>query len=412
MARRIILSLSVLLFCLPLTARVRAGGYFICSVSQPRTLRERFGGGDANAVVIGTPVAVRQIANENGTETSPLTFFKVENVISKRADLTIPKIIKVPRAIDRDPKKERRMVLGYDIRKGKVDAFAGLWMDPSGDMPSYLAGVLKPAAKDTTVRLRHCAKYLGTSDPEVAADVAREFDQAEYRDYRDLARNISPATLMALLRDPAVPDGRKGLYATLLGHCGGREDAVVFRTLLALPETAGSGREGLLIGYVLLDPTAGWKQVEGDCLNESVSFMRRYAALRAARFFWSERPDVISHERILAALRPLLDQGDIADLLIDDLRKWKNWGETDRILALWERKSHDIPIMRRSILRYALRCPKPAAKAFLDARRAVDAQSVKEVEELLRFGEILRHGGPSCFPFSYRKTLANGRRPT
>jgi hypothetical protein len=325
-----------------------------------------------------------------------VTLFKIESVICKRADFKLPKVIKVPRVIDLDPKKERRMVLGYDIFNGKVDAFAGFWIDPSSDMPKYLAGLLNSTAKNTPHRLRHCAKYLGSSDPEIAQDVVLEFARAEYSDYRDVARNLSPSTLMALLRDPGVPLSRKGLYATLLGHCGGREDAAVLPTLLAIPELEGSGRDGLLIGYVLLNPTVGWKHVEDTCLNESVPFMRRYGALRAARFFWRERPDVISHERIVAILRPLLDQSDIADLLIEDLRKWKKWDETDRILALWDRKSHDLPIIRRTILRYALSCPMPAAKAFLNGRRATDPQSVKDVEELLHVEEPQP---PFVFPF-------------
>ena len=63
------------------------------------------------------------------------------------------------------------------------------------------------------------------------------------------------------------------------------------------------------------------------------------------------------------------EQSDIADLAIEDLRKWSRWEVAERILALSGKKSHDIPIVRRSILRYALSCPNQKAMAFVEEQR-------------------------------------------
>jgi len=80
----------------------------------------------------------------------------------------------------------------------------------------------------------------------------------------------------------------------------------------------------------------------------------------------------------------LLDHGDMADFAIEDLRKWKRWEMCDRILELFGKKSHDVNVVKRSILRFALQCPEPSARAFVDAQRRRDPNWVKDTEELLK----------------------------
>ena len=79
-----------------------------------------------------------------------------------------------------------------------------------------------------------------------------------------------------------------------------------------------------------------------------------------------------------------LPQGDLADLAIEDLRRWQMWELTDDVLALYGRKSHDAPLMRHAIIRYALCCPKPRATEFITQRRRDDATAVRDVEEGLQ----------------------------
>jgi hypothetical protein len=113
----------------------------------------------------------------------------------------------------------------------------------------------------------------------------------------------------------------------------------------------------------------------------------RYAALRAARFFHDFRPDVVPANQVTAAVVTLLDQKDIADLAIEDLRKWSCWDVADRVLGLYGKESHSAPIIRRAIVRYALSCPpakSPKSAEFVAARKKEDPKWVEEVEELLR----------------------------
>ena len=142
--------------------------------------------------------------------------------------------------------------------------------------------------------------------------------------------------------------------------------------------------DGILAGYTMLQPKAGWAYINSILDDPAKEFMLRYAALRAVRFFWDSRPDVLSKEELVQGMSQLLNQSDIADLAIEDLRKWGRWETCDRILELQNKKSHDIPIIRRAILRFALSCPNKTATAFVDQYRKRDPEMVKDTEELLK----------------------------
>jgi hypothetical protein len=158
-----------------------------------------------------------------------------------------------------------------------------------------------------------------------------------------------------------------------------------------------TGADGIMAGYVLLQPKEGWEYIRGLLKDDKKEFTNRYAALRAARFFHESRPDAIPHTDVVAAVALLLEQNDIADLAIEDLRKWGCWDLTDTVLGLYAKKSHDVPIIRRSILRFALCArevgpdgsihkdkPNPKAAAFVAELRKKDAGMVEDAEELLR----------------------------
>src|SRR5262249_43118751 len=102
------------------------------------------------------------------------------------------------------------------------------------------------------------------------------------------------------------------------------------------------------------------------------------------RFFWDSRPDVLDKKELVQGASELLNQSDIADLAIEDLRKWNRWETCDRVLELQGKKSHDIPIIRRAILRYALSCPESKASQYVQQCGARDAEMVKAAEELLK----------------------------
>jgi hypothetical protein len=310
----------------------------------------------------------------------------IEAVVKKHDILGDKKVITLPRYVPITDKNNKvKYLIFCDVFKGKVDPYKGLTMK-SDDIVKYLSGAIALKNKDVGTRLRFFFDFLDNADTEISNDAFKEFANADYKDYRDMAKNLPGDKVVKWLEDPNTPSYRYGTYASLLGHCGKPEQAEVLRKMLDDPQKrVGTGVDGILAGYTLLKPKEGWECTRGILGDPKKEFMVRYAALRSARFFWELRPDVIDKKKIKEDVCLLLDQSDIADLGIEDLRKWKQFDVLGRVLALNDKSSHNIPIIRRSILRFALSCQDlaPAAE-FIKAERQKDAEKVKDVEELLK----------------------------
>jgi hypothetical protein len=81
----------------------------------------------------------------------------------------------------------------------------------------------------------------------------------------------------------------------------------------------------------------------------------------------------------------MIQSGELADVAVGDLTRWKLWDHTKLILAQYGKPSHSAPIVRNALLRYALLCPQPEAKAFVDRLRQQEPKLVRELEEDLAF---------------------------
>jgi hypothetical protein len=96
---------------------------------------------------------------------------------------------------------------------------------------------------------------------------------------------------------------------------------------------------------------------------------------------------VISKAQVVDGMKVLMGQSDLADLPIEDLRKWEQWDLTKVVLENGRKESHAaIPIVRRAVLRFALSAPaanKEAADYVAEARKK-DPERVKMIEEMLR----------------------------
>jgi hypothetical protein len=235
--------------------------------------------------------------------------------------------------------------------------------------------------------LRFFFDYLDDADPEISEDAIKEFGNSDYKDYRPVAEKFPPERLRAWLKDPGTPLPRLGLYGSMLGHCGKPEDAALLRSLIEdTKKRYVGGIDGVLAGLVLIDPKGGWTAVTDILSDAKKDFLLRYAALRTARFFWEFRPDVIGKDQIAESLTNLLDQPDLADLAIEDLRKWGHWKPAPQVLNLFGKPGYEVPFVKKAILRYMIRCPKhefAGAAAFVAEQRAKNPQWVDEVESLL-----------------------------
>jgi hypothetical protein len=140
----------------------------------------------------------------------------------------------------------------------------------------------------------------------------------------------------------------------------------------------------MLVAYIMIQPKEGWEFLENMIKDTQRDFNTRYAGLRSVRFLWSQRPDLVDVKTRTRAMLAATQSPDIADFAIDDLRRWQVWDTTNEILGLHAKKSHDVGVIHRAILRFAIQSPRPEAAQFVNVQRKRDAEQVRDTEEILK----------------------------
>lgn len=312
------------------------------------------------------------------------TELQIDAVIKKHEILGDRKVLVLPRYLPAEGNVSRFLIF-CDVFKGKVDPYRGVPVKSGNDIVRYLQGAVAVRNKDVPGRLRYYFDYLDNSDVEVSTDAYKNFANADEKDYQHMAKGLPADKIAGWLRDPNTPAFRYGLYASMLGHCGTAAHADVLRQMLDdAQKRLNSGVDGMLAGYVMLKPAEGWLMIRGILADPRKEFGLRYAALRAARFLYIKRPDLVERKKVIEGVCLLLDDPNIADLAVEDLRQWRCWEAADKVLALFDRPSHDVPILRRTVLKFALTCPLPRAAAFVRGVRQKDADLVSDTEEWLK----------------------------
>ncbi|HVS38022.1 MAG TPA: hypothetical protein VMS17_20850 [Gemmataceae bacterium] len=307
----------------------------------------------------------------------------LDDIAKKAGD---KKAVTLPKYLPPEVAGQNKFLVFCNVFKKEIDPYRGMAVPPGSDMVDYLTKV-QNLPKEPADRLKFFFNYLDNSDPEIGMDAFKEFANASYTDYRAMAKDLPAEKIAGWLRDSSTPGYRIGLYGSLLGHCGKADDAKLLRSLVEdRVRKLSSGVDGVLAGYTMIDPKEGWAYIRGVMGDSSKEFLLRYAALRAARFLHDYRPELVKAKDLCDGVSQLLKQNDIADLAIDDLRKWKCSDMTDQVLNV---RSTDFykttPVVRRAVLRFALSFPEiPADSSFVTQQRQADPQGVADVEELLK----------------------------
>lgn len=348
----------------------------------------------ATVVLVGTLANAKKGENGNDGTTDVIieTVLKTHEFLGKevRTDSAGKKVLTIKRYVPQEHKKYKYLIL-CDVSGNAIEPWRGVAVGVDCDIASYINGALKLKDRKPAERGAFFFKYLDNAEVSVSDDAHKEFGNSDYKDFREMARNLPADMVVKWLQDSNTPTHRRSLYASMLGHCGKEAHAKVLRDLLEDPQKKLlSSTDDLFVGYALLKPKESWSYLHAILKDPSTNFTQRYAALKAVRFFWEFRPDVFDSKDLIGAVSLVLDQSDIADIGINDLRKWGRWEMTERVLDLQVQKSHDLPIIKRSILRFALAARDvvnvtqrhPKAKSFVEDLRKKDPQMVQDEEEL------------------------------
>lgn len=315
------------------------------------------------------------------------TELHIDHVLKTDPDFGSPKVIVLPKYIPVIGDTPPDYLVFGDVTNGRFDVITGL--PATATAAEYLRGLTKLPPKDTTRRLGYCFTYLDAKDEAVAADAFLELGKASDTDLVNAKAVFDSTKLRAWLIDLDTAPERLGVYAMLLGVSGTAKDAEVFIGLLSQtprPERVSGSLGGILAGYVLLDPKVGWELTASLLGDKKHSIGERIAAVGTLRFFQATRPKE-SRAEVLRCCRELIRQGELADLAIEDLRRWGWWDLTPEVLAAYTASSP--PILRRGVVRYALTCPDEEAKAFIARVRQQDSKLVAGVEESLKLYEAI-----------------------
>jgi hypothetical protein len=327
------------------------------------------------------------IKDSQKTDTGGTTTFAVEKVLKTHAAVVGKKTVTIDRYIPiPDAKNPPRFVLIGTATKDKIDVFRGLPDAPG--LVGYVEGLLKIDTKDRVKVLRYVCDFLVGASDDVALDALLTLERATADEVRKVGPTLDAEKFRAWLGTKDLSYARVRWGSILLGHCGKADDAALLRKLLDAPDL--KNHDGPLIGYVLLDPTAGRAYLTKLITDPKIEFRVRYAGLIALRYFYDHRPDALTQKDAVAGMIALMEHADMADMPIEDLRKRKVWSATDAVLRCATLKEHnELPINRRAIIKFALAASKAdpknaAAVAFVEKARKDEPDRVKLLEEILK----------------------------
>ena len=136
-------------------------------------------------------------------------------------------------------------------------------------------------------------------------------------------------------------------------------------------------------GYLLIMKDKGLDVLDEHKLaNKKVPFSETFAAMQALRFMWTYGAGKIAPERLQKSMRILLDRPEMADLVIADLARWKDWTIQDKLMAKYGEGEYNIPSIKRAIVRYMLVSSKDVAAGGGAPQPAHVANGQKLLEEL------------------------------
>ncbi len=246
-----------------------------------------------------------------------------------------------------------------------------------------------------TMRLAWFLPWLEHPELLIANDAYGEFAAAPYKIIRALRDQFPRERLREWVADPETPVTRIALYGMMLGLCGTPEDAQVLEDrIMTIDSDFRLGLEGLMSGYIMLTGVDGLQKLEdtrirsrtyidADGQEQKLPFSETYAVVNTFRFLKRYEPDCVPAERLTQSMHLLLERPELADLIIADLARWKDWSVQDRLMKMFDEEAFQIPSIKRAIVRYMLACQKAGQKdpeTFGDAAAAAAAH-LKTLEE-------------------------------
>lgn len=220
--------------------------------------------------------------------------------------------------------------------------------------------------------------HLEDESAMLAADAYDEFARAPYSDVLAIKKDMDHDQLVKWITNIDIPASRKRLYLTMLGVCGSKEDLTMLEGLMkSTDRRKRSGLDAMIACYLTLKGEDGLAMIEELFLKDpDAEYADTYAAITALRFHGSEE-DKIPLERIVDSLELMLKRPKLADLVIPDLARWKDWDVMDELVELFKEADDSTNWVRVPVVNYLRACPLPEAKKHLAELEKIDPDAIK-----------------------------------
>ncbi|MEC7564971.1 MAG: hypothetical protein VX738_04740 [Planctomycetota bacterium] len=241
--------------------------------------------------------------------------------------------------------------------------------------------------RDPVQRLVYFQQFLESKEEALARDAYDEFAKTPYEAILALKPHLNHDELVQWVGDENIPASRRRLYLTLLGVCGTEKDVAMLESLLKSGDRRKKAGLDALIGcYLTLRGEKGMPLIEDLFIkNKKSEYADTYAAVMALRFHGTES-DIISRDRILVAMRHMLERPQLADLVIPDLARWEDWSQVDRLVKLFKDADEQTSWVRVPVVNYLRQCPLPAAKEHIKKLEKIDPAAIKRANTFFPFG--------------------------
>ncbi len=304
-----------------------------------------------------------------------------------RATFEITKVLKGDEVLEKGMEFQALLVGRYP--KGKEFLVMGIdppdiaWTTPIKAAPvllKYLEDIQK-LPESGADRLAFFQDYFEHEVSSMAFDAYDEFAKAPYSDLIDLKDRMNRKQLLDWIVDEDTSINRRRLYLTMLGVCGTAEDGDVLEKMISDGGDSNlRGMDALVACYLCLKGDAGVDLIEEKFLIDDASdFTTTMGAVSALRFHGTE-VELVSRERIISAVRKLLDRPKMADLIISDLARWEDWDATEKLVKMFKESKKENRWLRVPIVAFLMASPETRAKDYLVELKKIDPGSIERAE--------------------------------
>ena len=214
-------------------------------------------------------------------------------------------------------------------------------------------------------------------------DAFDEFARTNHNGIKAFKEQMDSEQLVAWIKDFSIPASRRRLYFTMLGVCGSPDHAAMLEEMMnAEDRKAKAGLDAMIACYLSLIGESGVPVVERLFLkNQDAEYTDTYAAIMALRFHGGQS-DTLSKDRIVKALRCMLERPQLADLVVPDLARWEapEWQSMPRLIQLFKDATEENSWVRVPVINYLRKCDFPEADKAISELEKIDPDAVRRAK--------------------------------